>query len=423
MGDHEIVAGDASGPTAAFDQYAYEIYAYCRSRLAQEADAETAVQDTLIIASAKLSLLREPGRLRAWLFAVARNECLGRLLAGASPAAEMTHYPQAFQPSSHEAQVCDLVLAALGELTASERELIELNVRHELAGADLASVLGVSRNRAEELAGQARSRFERLLSVLLAASPTLEHSAGPASATNGWDDGLGAGRGPGGPSATIMLGLLVPPTVPASLREQVSHLLTDPSPGPASYRDRVISRSNSFGADGFPVQRAAPAAFTWRSSRAMAAIAAVAVVALAGGGVLAVNLSAGHRDSPPAAVRHSASPAPAGTIGRTPRASAPAPRPAPAASSPAGNQPAGVSSAAAAPKQSKSARKLPSSTPTRKAPRSTPTRSRPPVTSSPSGSPTVSPSGSPTSTATSSPTSPSAGKKTTLITELLNLIP
>src|ERR1700730_15564364 len=70
MRDREIVAaivkGDPAGLAAAYDQYAQGLYDYCRSLLSEPADAADAVQDTFIVASAKVSGLREPDRLRAW---------------------------------------------------------------------------------------------------------------------------------------------------------------------------------------------------------------------------------------------------------------------------------------------------------------------------------------------------------------------
>ncbi len=83
MGDSEvvasIVAGDPEGLAAAYDKYAGDLYGYCQSLLQDPNDAADAVQDTFVIAASKLAGLRDPERLRAWLFAVARNECLHRL--------------------------------------------------------------------------------------------------------------------------------------------------------------------------------------------------------------------------------------------------------------------------------------------------------------------------------------------------------
>ncbi len=74
-----IVAGDPAGLAAAYDGYAAALHAYCRSLLAEPADAADAVQDTFVIAAAKAGSLRDPDRLRPWLYAVARNECYRRL--------------------------------------------------------------------------------------------------------------------------------------------------------------------------------------------------------------------------------------------------------------------------------------------------------------------------------------------------------
>src|SRR6202453_4175055 len=76
-----IVFGDPDGLAEAYDRYAVPLYAYCCSMLREPADAADAVQDTFLIAAAKLRGLRDPAKLRPWLYAVARNECLRRLRA------------------------------------------------------------------------------------------------------------------------------------------------------------------------------------------------------------------------------------------------------------------------------------------------------------------------------------------------------
>jgi len=62
------------------------LYGYCRSLLSEPADAAGAVRDTFVVAQVKLPLLRDPSRLRPWLYAVARNECHRRLRARARSA-------------------------------------------------------------------------------------------------------------------------------------------------------------------------------------------------------------------------------------------------------------------------------------------------------------------------------------------------
>ena len=76
-----IIAGDADGFAAAYDQYAASLYACCHTVL-PEPEAAEAVLDTFLVAAAKLDGLRDPDRLGPWLHAVARNECLRRLGPG-----------------------------------------------------------------------------------------------------------------------------------------------------------------------------------------------------------------------------------------------------------------------------------------------------------------------------------------------------
>jgi RNA polymerase sigma factor (sigma-70 family) len=166
-----IVAGDPAGLAGAYDKYAEPLHGYCGWMLSEPDRAADAVQDTFVIAAASLGGLRDPGRLRPWLYAVARNQCRRRLRAGdAGPGEAAATRPLAGGGGDTErAERRGLVRAAMDGLNLGEREVIELGFRHDLSGADLAAVLGVSRNQAHALASRARGRLERELGVLLVA--------------------------------------------------------------------------------------------------------------------------------------------------------------------------------------------------------------------------------------------------------------
>src|SRR5215469_14881365 len=190
-----IVAGDAAGLAAAYDLYAAALYAYCRSLLAEPADAADAVQDTFVLAAAKLDGLRDPDRLRPWLYAVARNECHRRLRARArfaslDEAGDMTDAQETEPEGSDNAALKELVTAAVAGLNPGDREVIELNLRHELTGEDLADALGVSLNQAHALASRARSQLERSLGALLVARTGRKHCAELDAILAGWDGEL-----------------------------------------------------------------------------------------------------------------------------------------------------------------------------------------------------------------------------------------
>jgi RNA polymerase sigma factor (sigma-70 family) len=190
-----ILDGQGDGLAAAYDRYAPALYGYCRSMLGGPADAGDAVQDTFIIAAAELDELRDPGRLRPWLYAVARNECRHRLRARAlaarpDAADELTDETVDLAADAERAQLRAATAAALAALSAGDREIVELNLRHDLAGQDLADVLGVSVSQAEALTSRARARFEASLGALLIARTGQESCPELAAMMSRWDGQL-----------------------------------------------------------------------------------------------------------------------------------------------------------------------------------------------------------------------------------------
>ena len=269
-----IVAGDPAGLETAYDRYAAGLYAYCRSLLAEPADAADAVQDTFIIAAAKLSALRDQDRLRPWLYAVARNECRHRLRSAGSAApldeaAGVTD--EATNPGAdlEEAERREVVWSALAGLTPSEREIIELNLGHELDGADLADALGVPRNQAHAMASRARAHFEAALGVLLVSRSGRDACAELDGILGGWDGRLTVllrkrigrhirrcavcgDRQRRELSPVALLSLLPAAALPAALRHQVLGLIADGSPGAVAQRLAVGQRAGPLGPGGFP---------------------------------------------------------------------------------------------------------------------------------------------------------------------------
>src|SRR5215469_7648997 len=190
-----IAAGDVAGLAVAYDRYAPGLYAYCRSLLTDPADAADAVQDTFIITAAKVRGLRDPERFRPWLYAVARNECFRQLRAlGLSAPLDLVPEVTAQEPGPaagpEREELRALVAAALTGLNPGDREVIELNLRHTLDGADLADALGVSRTQAQALVSRARSQFEGSLGVLLVARDGREACAGLEDILAGWNGEL-----------------------------------------------------------------------------------------------------------------------------------------------------------------------------------------------------------------------------------------
>jgi RNA polymerase sigma factor (sigma-70 family) len=303
-----ILDGQGDGLAAAYDRYAPALYGYCRSLLGGPADADDAVQDTFIIAAGALGGLREPGRLRPWLYAVARNESHRRLRARALPvpaaaAGESADDTVDLGTDAESAELRAIVGAALAGLDPGDREIVELNLRHGLDAQDLADVLGVSVSRAQVLVSRARARFEASLRALLTARTGQESCPQLAAIMPGWDGQLDAllrkrinqhaehcencrGRGRYELDPAMLLSMLPAAVPPAGMRGQLFDLAGDGSPVPTAYRAGVISRAGPFRRSGFPVPLDPPHAARRPVTWVLAAGAGAAALAVITGGIL-----------------------------------------------------------------------------------------------------------------------------------------
>src|ERR1700735_523674 len=307
-----IVAGDPAGLAAAYDSYAAALHAYCRSLLAEPADAADAVQDTFVIAAAKLGGLRDRDRLRPWLYAVARNECHRRLRARSSMASldeagEMTDTSAEVTAGAQRGELQDLVRAAIAGLNPGDREVIELHLRHDLDGADLAAALGVPLNQAHALASRARGQLERSIGALLVARTGREYCPELAAMLAGWDGQLTVllrkrisrhiehcevcgERKRRELSPAALLSVLPLVALPPGLRQQVLRLVSDVTPDAVRYTEHVASRAEPFSTSGFPVPVRPAFRRRARGRSVLYAAAAAIVIIAAGGGTAAAML-------------------------------------------------------------------------------------------------------------------------------------
>ena len=279
-----IVAGDALGLAAAYDRYAEPLYQYCRTLLADSADAADAVQDTFVIAASRLDGLRDPDRLRPWLYAVARNEAR-RILRSKKGISALDEAPDMTDGDIDAARVDlrALLEDAAAGLTSGEREAIELQLRQGLDPAEVATVLGVSRNQAQTLLARARAQLGTCLAVLLVGRAGRDSCAELDSLLAGWDGRLTAalrkrvhrhiehcaicgarqaaelrpgqlfGLSPGTALATgAELSLRLAAGLPEGLRAHTITIATSQQADAVAHRAAVLSRAGTFNHDGFP---------------------------------------------------------------------------------------------------------------------------------------------------------------------------
>jgi RNA polymerase sigma factor (sigma-70 family) len=171
-----LVLAAASGDRAAFgtiyDRYADRLHDFCVGMLRDRDAAADCVQDVFVTAASRLTQLREPERLRSWLYAIARNEALARIRH------RRREQPSDQLPETHSgepdlatlaarSELADLISDACGGLSDRDQVVLELSYRQGLDGPELAEALGVTNKNANTLAERLRETIVRSLGALL----------------------------------------------------------------------------------------------------------------------------------------------------------------------------------------------------------------------------------------------------------------
>ena len=151
-----------------FDEHARMVVALCRVLLEDPHEAEDATQQTFLSAYRSLARGAEPRDERAWLAAIARNECSSRrrkrtavmlpLLEGTAREAA----PDAADIADRRDELA-AVKAAIAKLPRRQREALVLRDFHGLSYRDAAAALSVSPPAAEVLVFRARKRVRDLV--------------------------------------------------------------------------------------------------------------------------------------------------------------------------------------------------------------------------------------------------------------------
>jgi DNA-directed RNA polymerase specialized sigma24 family protein len=185
-----------------YDAYAQPLYSYCGWLVRDPgAAAEALIRTFLAAAAAPPGDLDDPGKLRPWLYATARAECVtlldapgetGAVQPGTAPrfpgldgTSETADDPEAGE--TERAALRELIGATLAGLDLRAGEVVELSLRHHLSDADLAVVLCLSWDKAQALASRARNQLEKAIGVVLLARTGQQDCPGLAGLLAGWD--------------------------------------------------------------------------------------------------------------------------------------------------------------------------------------------------------------------------------------------
>jgi len=192
-------AGDRSALAGIYDRFSGGLYDTAAAMLRDRHEAADAMQDVFLIAAERMGQLREPERLKPWLYAILRNEVYRRsrkrgralptdfsaMAGGAEMAAPIA--PDADGEAVSAAELAELVRSAACGLDERDQLVLELSVRQGLQGADLAAALGVSAEQSYTLVHRMRDRVDRSLGALVVARAGRKDCADLADILRGWD--------------------------------------------------------------------------------------------------------------------------------------------------------------------------------------------------------------------------------------------
>ena len=139
------------------DAYGDQLFSYCWCLLRNRENAQIAVRDALVVATAQIGRLVCEEWLGLWLYSLARAECLRREAVPASDADEPVAPPNADDADSRL-----MAWKAVTSMPADEVEALELDSRHDV---DLRLVLGLSAAEVQALLERARRDLERALAA------------------------------------------------------------------------------------------------------------------------------------------------------------------------------------------------------------------------------------------------------------------
>jgi len=171
-----VLDADREAFAVVYDRYGNKLYDFAYSMLRHREDAADAVADSFVLFAERLPQLRDPGRLRPWLYAIVRSECLRRLKARKRVAygddeqlVEMADDALTPEEAAERAALRQLVWDASAGLADRDRAILDLHLRQGLDGAELGEAMGVSASNAYVMLNRLRAQVDRSLGALLIA--------------------------------------------------------------------------------------------------------------------------------------------------------------------------------------------------------------------------------------------------------------
>ena len=183
--DAALVERARSGDQAAFaelyERYFDRVYDFLARMVRDPSEAADLTQDTFLRAMNSLSSLSKGASFKSWLFTIGRNTALNRLErasrtqplegtddAGAEQSYDVIDQDRFGNPeeAAEATRLASVVWEAAEALDPKYRSILMLNVREGLDSAEIADVMGVTKNHAYVLVNRMKAALESAVGAL-----------------------------------------------------------------------------------------------------------------------------------------------------------------------------------------------------------------------------------------------------------------
>jgi RNA polymerase sigma-70 factor (ECF subfamily) len=186
-----LMAGDVGAFDRFVEHFRAKVFQYSRLMCGQREDAEEVAQDTLLKVFESFDRLREPERVRQWVFRIARNACLMKrrksvfaperelsldeflpVVSGSGQGARMQIADWSGLPDDRllQREMKDVIEAAIAWLPPDYRSVILLRDVEELSTAEAAELLDVTADVVKTRLHRARLALRKKLDEYLRTS-------------------------------------------------------------------------------------------------------------------------------------------------------------------------------------------------------------------------------------------------------------
>ncbi len=161
-------AGDDIAFVSLYNIHKRSVYLFGLKMLGDTDEAKDIVQGVFLKAYERRQQLADGGKFKAWLLAIARNDCLTRIRKSGFQTHLSDEHSELPASSLETDEEIAIIRRAVGRLAPEQREVVILREYEDLSYRDIATVTGASEGTVKSRLFAARRRLYEILKPVFA---------------------------------------------------------------------------------------------------------------------------------------------------------------------------------------------------------------------------------------------------------------